>query len=229
MVIDERVAALARLPHFRGVEPSVLRELARDASPRTLGRGEWLFRQGDPADAFHVVQRGSVRLFRMSPSGHEQTLHRVKAGRSFAEAAALTMPTYPANASALIDGTVVLCVPSKSLRRTFDDGGVARAVVASLSAHLLHLVGRVEDLSIGSASARLARHLLALPSRTLDDGDIEIPLPTSKRELAEHLGMTPETLSRMLRKWTDGGTIHSERRSVVVRDVEGLLGLADEA
>lgn len=229
MVMDERAAALARLPHFRGVDPAVLHELARQATVRRLDRGEWLFRQGDAADAFHVVQQGSVRLFRMSAGGQEQTIHRVRAGASFAEAAALTMSTYPVNASALVEGTVVLSVGRETFRRVFEHGGVARAVVASLSAHLLHLVGRVEDLSIGSASARLARHLLALPSRTIEDGSIEIPLPTSKRDLAAHLGMTPETLSRMLRKWADAGTIDSHRSSVVVLDVEGLLNLADEA
>lgn len=229
MAAHDLLPTLRSLPEFRGVAPAVLERLADAATERSLDRGEWLFRQGDAAAAFFVVRSGSVRLFRMQPGGQEQLLQRVKAGRAFAQAAALTMARYPANCAAFEDDTRVLAIPTPVFRELFEEPQVARAVVASLSSRLLSMVGRIEQLSSASAGARLARHLLELPARPDASGEgLRIPLQSSKRDLAHQLGIAPETLSRVLRRWADAGWIRSERRTVVVLDSTELVEAADE-
>ena len=85
-----------------------------------------------------------------------------------------------------------------------------------------------EELSTIQAGERLARWLLRQPSR-MDGSATVIELGLAKKELAAHLAMTPETLSRLLRRWHEDGWIESERASVRVLRGERLVALADGA
>src|SRR6185295_11893846 len=105
---------------------------------------------------------------------------------------------------------------------------VARAMVASLSTWLLRLVGRVEELTVMSAGARLARYLLDLPSSSSPDG-LAVELPLAKKDLAASLGITPETLSRLLRKWQDLEIVRGDGSSIAVLDSDALVAVAEDA
>ena len=105
------------------------------------------------------------------------------------------------------------------------------AVIASLCIHLLRLAERVEELSVPSAEARLARYVLRQPARAQPariqgarKSELEVELGMKKKDLATHLAMAPETLSRVLRRWRERGW---------VTDAEGgsgaLLSILDGA
>jgi CRP-like cAMP-binding protein len=228
-VPERPLAGLLRpLPLFAALDPPTLEAIAAGSRVRRLAADESVIREGETVRAFFVVVAGAVRIFRVSPDGREQVLQRLRPGQTFAEAAVLTMKRYPASAVATEDGTEVLEVGAETFLRQFEgDGRVAKAMVASLSTWLLRLVGKVEELTVLSAGARLARYLLDLPSTTTAEG-ASIELPLAKRELAASLGITPETLSRLLRKWQDREVVKSEGSTIVVLDADVLMALADD-
>lgn len=227
---DEAVRrALGGFPLFEGLPSPTLARIAAATREETYESGAAVIRQGDPCRAFFCVVEGAVRLFRLRPDGKEHALHRVGAGATFAEAAALTMTKYPASAAAAATPTVLLAVAREPFLRLFDgDPSVGRRMVASLSARLVHLVGRVEELSALSAGARLARALLDLPSKA-GGSSLRVELPLAKKDLAAHLGITPETLSRLLRKWQDRGVLAIDGSSVEILDASRLMALSEDA
>ena len=99
-------------------------------------------------------------------------------------------------------------------------------MVGSLSQWLLGLVERIDELSVASAGARLARYLLRQPSHRIESAT-QVELPMAKKELAAHLAIAPETLSRLLRRWQDAGLVRSEGRTLTVLDERLLAALAD--
>jgi CRP-like cAMP-binding protein len=156
-------------------------------------------------------------------------VHHLGAGQTFAEAALLNMGRYPASAVATETPTEVVEIGGEPFSRLFrDDPRLSAAMVGSLCMRLISLVERVEELSLVNASARLARHLLRQPGHG-PSGRVRIDLAMPKKDLAAHLSMTPETLSRLLRRWQDQGLVETERGSVTVLDPERLLALADGA
>ena len=88
------------------------------------------------------------------------------------------------------------------------------------------LVERIEELSIARAGARLARYLLRQPA-TGGGAALEIDLPLARKELASHLAIVPETLSRLLRRWQDEGVIRVEGRKLAIPDPRALEAIAD--
>lgn len=220
-------AELLRMPHFRGLPADLIETLAGAARRVSLRAGEVIFRAGEPARAFYLVVAGAVKVYRLSPDGREQVLHHLGPGRSFAEAAVLSMPSFPAHAVAIESGTELVEIAAGPFRALFaDDPRLAAAMVSSLSMWLAGLADRVEELSVTSAVARLAHYLLRLPTRTLE-GVLVIELPMAKKELAAHLAITPETLSRVLRRWQDAGVARSVGRRLEVLDERLLVAIAD--
>ena len=218
---------LQRLPHFRSLNADTLAEIAKCCRVRTLQAGETIFREGQRVSAFYIVRSGGVRLYRISSSGREQALHHKGPNQSFAEAALFSFGFFPAYASATESPTELIEVQGKSFLELFRSSDtLAGAMVGSLCQHLSSLVERVDELTTLQAGARLASHLLRIPMEATD-GHLRIELPMSKKDLAAHLSMTPETLSRLLRQWRDKGILESAGSTLRLLEVGALEALAD--
>lgn len=218
---------LSDLPSFKLLERDLLARLATGSRALSLDAGEVLFREGEPCRAFFAIRAGRVKLYRATPDGREQVVHHLGAGQTFAEAALLNYGRYPASAVATETPTALVRIEGEPFLALFrEDDRLAAAMVGSLSMRLLSLVERVEELSLVNAGSRLARYLLRQPGRGPADR-LRIELTMAKRDLAAHLSMTPETVSRLLRKWQDLGLVDSERGSVTVLDPARLLALSD--
>jgi len=220
---------LRKLPLFAALDAATVARIAAGSRRLHLTAGESIVREGEPCRGFFAIVAGGAKVFRLAPDGREQVLQRVRAGQTFAEAAVLSMKRYPANAVATESPTEIVEIGAETFLKLFDgDQRVAKAMVASLSTWLLRLVGRVEELTVLSAGARLARYLLDLPSTTTQDG-VVVELPLAKKDLAASLGITPETLSRLLRKWQDLEIVRGDGASIVVLDSDSLVAIAEDA
>ncbi|MCE9635652.1 MAG: Crp/Fnr family transcriptional regulator [Planctomycetes bacterium] len=218
--------ALRVFPLLAGLAPAAVARLAKTAHRRTYAAGEIVFRQGEPARGFHAVTAGGIRVVRMMPDGRERVLHRIKPGQTFAEAAVLSMPAYPATAIAAGATETIEVAGPEFVGLVETDPAAARAIISSLAGWLVHLVGRVEELTALSADARLARYLLDLPSHGAAAA-LEVTLPLAKKDLAAHLGITPETFSRVLRRWTDRGIVASKGATVTISDTAALMAISE--
>jgi CRP/FNR family transcriptional regulator len=220
--------ALRALPHFRMLPADLVARIAAGARRRTLRAGESVFAAGEPCRAFFAIEQGGVRLFRAAPDGREQVVHNLRAEASFAEAALLSLGHYPVSAVATEDPTVLIEVGAQPFLQLFrEDPRLATGMVASLSMRLVDLVERVEDLAQVQAGTRLARWLVRHPATA--GAAPELDLSLAKKDLAGHLAMTPETLSRLLRRWQDAGWIEVERNHLRLLRPDALLALAQGA
>lgn len=227
MIDHELVAELRMLPHFRALPSDLLEAIAAGSRRLACKVGQTIFSEGEAVRAFYSVRRGAVKVYRLSPDGREQVLHHLTEGRTFAEAAVLSMTRYPAHAVTVAPGTELIEIGAERFLQLFrTDPRVSAAMVSSLSMWLISLTERVEELSVASASARLAHYLLRLPSE-VEEKLVVLELPLAKKELAAHLAITPETLSRLLRRWQDAGLLRAEGRRFEILDERLLTAIAD--
>lgn len=183
-----------------------------------------LFRQGDEAGRFYVVLKGQIRLFRLSLDGAEKVIAIVGVGQTFAEALMfLNAPRYPVCSAALCPTELIgIDAPdfSHMLRDSVDTCFV---LLGTLSQRLRGLIQEIDNLTLHTATSRVARYLLSkLPAehRALE-------LDVRKGILASRLSIKPETFSRVEKTLRDERIIEVHGSHVTVLDRAALEGLAE--
>ena len=102
---------------------------------------------------------------------------------------------------------------------------LALKMLASMSRRLRGFVQQVEQLTVKSATQRLASFLEKLVD--VEEGSDEFQLPLDKMLIAGRLGMQPETLSRALSKLRSIG-VATEGHRVIIKDVAALHAINDD-
>lgn len=99
---------------------------------------------------------------------------------------------------------------------------VRQAALSALAGRVSACVQEMEDLRHRPAEARVARYLLSLAERGAEDVHVRLPVP--KTVMARHLGITPQSLSRVLRLLRRQG-IDVRGRNVTIPDPARLSAL----
>ena len=211
---------------FVGLPAADISAVASFALTKHLAKGDYLFREGEPAQGFYIVQRGGINVHRVSATGKEQVIHVFRPVESFAEATLASEGGYPADARATEASAVVL-VPKRdfiALLRSRPE--LALRMLGSMSQHLRVLVGLLDDLALKDTETRVANWLLKRCPQPLRAGAIVIELDRTKRVLAAELGATSETLSRTLARFRDQKLLRVAGRTITItqpRQLDKLL------
>ncbi|MDP3721902.1 MAG: cyclic nucleotide-binding domain-containing protein [Candidatus Omnitrophota bacterium] len=123
----DKVAMLKRVSVFASCTEEQLHLIADRTRLVEYKKGEVIYREGDPADAFYIISSGRLRVFAQS-NGQEKTFTFLHNGDSFGEVSLLTGETHSATVQALND-TLVLQLQKKD----FDD------VINRIPSLVLHL------------------------------------------------------------------------------------------
>ena len=139
---------------------------------------------------------GSVKVYRVGPDGRERVLHVVPQGEVFAEAA-MFMEAYPATAEALVSPTMVVAIDKNGFKQLLArDPKLSFKMMGTLVRWLSRMRDALTDLTLKEVPARFASYVLSLggePGKPIKAG-------VSKTMLAQVLGTTKETLSRLLHR-----------------------------
>jgi CRP/FNR family transcriptional regulator len=221
---DTAVEIIRQCGLFCGLTPESFEKLARIARVVRFERGQTVFREGDTCPGIYVVGEGAVRIFKVAPTGKEHVLHFARAGMTFAEVAVIGRFDCPADANATEDSVCAL-IPAAEFRQIINqDHAFCIEIIIGMSQWVHRLVGLLEDLVLRDATARVARHLIQ-SDRTGGRG--EFALPMRKKDLASHLNLTSETLSRTLHRLADCGLIERREQRILIRELARLQEVAD--
>lgn len=217
--------ALRSCQLFMGLPAADISAIATFAIPKHLTKGQYLFREGERAEGFYIVQRGGINVHRESAAGKEQIIHLFRPVESFGEATLATDGGYPAHARA-VEETTVLLIPKIDfialLRRRPE---LALRMLASMSQHLRVLVTLLDDLTLKDMESRLANWLLKHCPRPMPNEPVMIQLDRTKRVLAAEMGTTSETLSRTLAKFRDQKLLQIKGKTLTVTKPRALQKL----
>ncbi|HZU28570.1 MAG TPA: Crp/Fnr family transcriptional regulator [Bryobacteraceae bacterium] len=217
-------AILARVPIFSGLNDAELGFLAERTTRRQCSPGEMLFSEGEPCTGLYVVERGHIRIFKMSSSGREQVLSIDGPGGSIAEIPVFDGGNYPASASAVDNASLLFLSKADFQTLCLAHPQVALKVLRTVGARLRRLVRIIEELSFTTVRHRLASFLLHLAQqegRQTAEG-IAVLLPANQQEVAAQIGTVRELISRNLSRFQAEGLLAMEGREVIIRDLKQL-------
>lgn len=210
------------IPYFEAVAEDELAYIAENSLLRTYAAGEIIFMEGEAAQGLWIVERGTVKIFKLSPDGNEHILHLRGPGKTFNDIAALDGGNNPANAAPLSAEAQVWLIPSQVIRHILTHNPqVALNVIRMLAVRVRGLVGQIENLALYSVVVRLARFLL----KQAEDPSLSGPGVT-RTAIAAHINTTPQTVSVVLRELESAGAIEFDRHRIVIVDQAVLRSIA---
>lgn len=215
-----------RLCLAAGLEGEALTALSRCVFPGApVQRGEALYRAGEPASGVYVVRSGSFKTVVLSNDGEEHVTGFHYPG-DIIGLSGQAHGTFRDSATALETGTACH-LPVEEMPRLWEAGGGASFMRLVGAREQLDTQGHT-NLSRSAADARVAGFLVSLGARMRRRGRSEavLPLAMSRTDLANHLGMTLECLSRVLARLASAGLITATRTSISQNDPDRLMDLA---
>lgn len=213
---------------FRDVAAHDLRMLEGLARVRSVARGRFYFEQGAPPAAVYILTEGAVKIGRVDREGRQVILRFVTPPQPFGCTAVLSGGSSD-SAQALTDSQALMCDAAAFLRVIADHPTVARNTVRLLATWLRETRERLEDLGARHVAQRVARALLrSIPSAQRRAGAHHpITLTLSHQDLAEIVGSSLYTVSRVLSEWKRVGLVDVKRGRVVVHRADDLAVVAD--
>ncbi|MEQ8660878.1 MAG: Crp/Fnr family transcriptional regulator [Gammaproteobacteria bacterium] len=190
-------------------------------------RGTYLFRQGMPVTSFYFLRSGSAKSVVSEGDGRESIM-------SFLFPTDL-IGTASMDQTVYHDSVVTLERSSFCELRISDlaelfrrDQTIQRAFLAKVTSRILHERHARVRLEHSSAGERMADFLLELSDRLLMLGrdPHELQLSMSRYDIANYIGLAPETVSRVLRRFNDEGFISVRHKQLSIHDPARLRELA---
>lgn len=217
---------LRRVPAFETLGESDLQRVAEVAVPRSFGRQQVIFREGDDSDTCYVVRTGQARAVREHPDGRTITLARFGPGDIFGELAMFDDEKRSATVEVVEDTEVVGILGSDMRRLMREHPDIAPKLVISLGRRLREANERLARQSFQTVQSRVAVVLTDLVEQSRDgDGRArDVLLRITQADIAQLAGSSRESASRFLATLERAGVLTQGRGRIVVHDPAALAG-----
>jgi len=184
----------------------------------------------DPPDRIHIVKKGKVRVYRVTPDGKQLTLDLYDKGTILGDMRLLGQDPIPEAYAQTIDDAVICTITPDELRGLIERyPAIGVNIITYLSNRLREAERELEAMAYQRVGQRLARKLVDLAQRfgieTVRGTLIQARL--TQQELADMIGTTRETLAHTLSDFRRRGLVDMSRHEVLVRDAERLVDVAE--
>ncbi len=219
-------ASSSALPVFT-LEAPQFRKSGDTAAPavgsvHSYAKDEEIFAEGDRAAYVYKVLSGVVRTSKLLSDGRRQIDAFHLPGDIFGIESG---EEHRFTAEALGAATVIAYRRCGLDTLASGDAAFSRQIVAAMMRSLERAQDHMLLLGRKSAMEKIATFLLDLAERVVGDGHVDLPM--SRADIADHLGLTIETVSRSLTQLEREGVIElpAQRRTIVLRNKAALRRL----
>lgn len=210
------------VPIFSNLNPKEMMEIARITIKKDYKKGETIYLAGDKGEKLFVIHHGKVKISRISEAGKEQIIRILGDGDFMGELALFIHSPLNSTAEALEPTNVCVIDGNKLNNIVNNNPSISVKIIEELSNRLQNAENLIESIGLHDVEQRVANTLL-----NLADGENEIELAISKKDLAAHIGISQETLSRRLTIFQDMGLIKQiGHRMISILDRESLESIA---
>lgn len=218
------VDVLKKVPIFAELDDDVLKKLAPILQRRTYQKNSFILYEEDLGDSLFIIQKGQVKITRVSEDGREVILSILGEGEFFGEMALLDGEARSANVISMGDAQVCLMKRPDFLSLLKRYPGIGIALLRELAGRIRKSDRQIESLSLSGAEQRVASTILRLAEEigVYQRGSVIVRNLPLQQDMANMAGSSRETISRMLKQLTDKGYISRKRRVLTIHDYESF-------
>jgi CRP/FNR family transcriptional regulator len=214
---------------YRNLSAEDQKRLAAVSLARSYDKGQTIFAEGDEPVFLFTIASGRVKVVKATPSGKEIILEIFGPGDPVGAVVAYEGKPYPASAVAIERAECLLVRRTEFFALFEGHPSFVRGFLTGMAQRIVELTRRIPEVAGGRVETRFANLFLKLADKVGQprNGGRFLPLPLSRRELADLTGTTIETSIRIMSRWAKQGIVSTERDGFLVMDVAALERLAE--
>jgi CRP/FNR family transcriptional regulator len=219
-----KVDQIRKVPLFSTLTDEEFNALQHIFILRSYRRNQVIFMEEETGNYMYLVLTGKVKVAKSSSSGRETILAIHKAGDFFGEMSLLDGKTAPATVSAMEDSKIISVSGTDFHKYLMHNEKVLLQIIDVLCARLRQ-VWQTQSLSSSKAEARIRMGIYDLAKRhgVQDAHGTIIDLKITHQELAEMVGTSRETVTRVIARLREKGVIEVDHRRMTLLNPQALL------
>jgi CRP/FNR family transcriptional regulator, cyclic AMP receptor protein len=224
-----KVDLIRSVPLFSTLTDEEFNNLGHIFVARAYRKNQVIFLEEETGNYMYLVLSGKVKVAKSGTGGRETILAIHRTGDFFGEMSLLDGKTAPATVSAMEDSKIISVSGNDFHRYLLHNEKVMLQIIQVLCARLRQ-VWQTQSLSSSTADARIRMGIYQLSKRhgIRDAHGTIIDLKITHQELAEMVGTSRETVTRVLTKLREQGVIEIDQRRITLLDSDALMESADE-
>jgi CRP/FNR family cyclic AMP-dependent transcriptional regulator len=216
--MDEK-ELLRTVPLFSELNDDAITSLGRLAARRKYPKDTVVFFENEEGDSLFMILDGRIKVTILGDDGREIILTMLASGDLFGEMALLDNEPRSATAIAVEESELLLLHRNDFQAVISQNPAISGALIKVLSARLRRANHQISTLALLDVYGRVARVILDMAreeGRRLKDGRIAFRRATHQ-EIANRIGTTRETVTRMLKDLERQGLVKIEGREIVLQ------------
>ncbi len=195
-----------------------LLKLTENRKHRTYKKKEFIYHEGDQPSYLYYINKGSVKIYKISENGKEFILEILREGEFFGYTSLLENNVYSDFAETM-EATELTLIPKDDFVELINQNrDVAARFIRLLTAEVKDKENQILNLAYNSVKRRLADTLLNL-SQQFDENTF---FTVSREDLASMVGTATETVIRSISEFKDMGILEVQGRQIKIKDSEKL-------
>jgi CRP/FNR family transcriptional regulator len=219
-----KVDLIRSVPLFSTLTDEEFNQLRHIFTVKAYHKNQIIFLEEETGSYMYLVLSGKVKVANSGAAGKETILAIHRTGDFFGEMSLLDGKTAPATVSAMEDAKIISVSGADFHKYLMHNEKVILQIINVLCSRLRQ-VWQTQSLSSSTADARIRMgiHQLAMRHGIRDAHGIIIDLKITHQELAEMVGTSRETVTRVLARLREQGIIEIDQRRMTLMDDEALL------
>lgn len=209
-------------PLLQRVDSYAHQTLLANSKRIAVQKGNVVFREGDPAKLLYFIERGEVRIYKDMGRNKEITIFTRVADDGFGEIGIFSGKYYSNTAKASKD-SILYSIEKDQIEMIISQNGMlglhfTRWVAESLEASKAKIRDFLAFGSEGAVASVFVRYSNMYGVVTKEG--IRITEPIMIQDVSKHIGISRETVSRIVNKWKDQGILINDNKYFFIKDMD---------
>jgi CRP/FNR family transcriptional regulator len=197
---------------FKGTSESSIQALSKIAFPKHIKKRNLLFMEGQKGHTVYLLAKGNIQLSKNSINGKEVVIKIISPGEIFGEVIMFEKDSYPVNAVAVQDSLLYL-FPKHQLSCLFEKESFRNDFIRMLMKKQRYLAEKIFYLSAYDVEERLFKFLVEHYGKKE-----KYMIDFTKKDVALAIGAMPETMSRVLLRLKERGTMDWKNKTILLKN-----------
>jgi CRP/FNR family cyclic AMP-dependent transcriptional regulator len=206
---EDAISILKGIEIFKHCTADELEQITGIISKKQVCKKEIIFYEGDPCSTVYFISRGQIKVFKTTEDGREQIVNILANKDMFPHVGLYGESYYPATAKSMEDGTLYFLYVDDFKRLLQDSPSISVKLLQILDGKIRDMQIRLSHVMGSDMTDKIINTLfvLAKASGTRTERGYEIKMEVTHQDIADMLGTTRETVSRVMSQLKRDGKI----------------------